>query len=565
MANWSQSHLLQSLGWAILNSFWQMALLWCIFSVINFLFRLSSHKKYQLSVGAVAIGFAWFVFTFVLFFQTNAASGISFFYQAIHKSESFLNVFLFSASVAYLSLLIFPSYKLFKNWLYVRRIKKHGLQKANAGYRLFVQKIAAQLDIRKKVFVYLSELVTSPLTVGYLKPVILLPVAALNNLSVQQVEAILLHELSHIRRYDYVVNFIISIISTLLYFNPFVKLFVKNIEEERENCCDQLVLQYGYDKVGYASALLNLEKFSLQQSALAMGAVAKKHLLNRIEKITGIEKKKTFKKNQFAGLLAAFFCVVIFNSVLIGKEKKKTGSSFTYSYIGNPLRVFETNNTKQLHYVAPARTIKENRTIVQSKIISSGSKTKTLNASAISSMPKIVEPLQNPDLVNVVSNDINASLTKDQKDKVKATVDATRKVLSNLQWKEVENAIADAMNVQEKIKAKQEYLKKLDNVVNWKNIEQNMKARYAQIDWNKVNAKLNNALTAIQLDSLQKNYAAILTQIEIANADANSGARVNATPLPDQSLEVMKKSADQLRKEVEALKTLRHPKKIVSL
>lgn len=565
MANWSQSHLLQSLGWAILNSFWQMALLWCIFCVINFLFRLSSHKKYQLSVGAVAIGFAWFVFTFVLFFQTNAASGISFFSQTIHKSESFLNVFLFSASVAYLSLLIFPSYKLFKNWLYVRRIKKHGLQKANAGYRLFVQKIAAQLGIRKKVFVYLSALVTSPLTVGYLKPVILLPVAALNNLSVQQVEAILLHELSHIRRYDYVVNFIISIISALLYFNPFVKLFVKNIEEERENCCDQLVLQYGYDKVGYASALLNLEKFSLQQSALAMGAVAKKHLLNRIEKITGIEKKKTFKKNQFAGLLAAFFCLVIFNSILIGKEKKKTGPSFTYSYIGNPLRVFETNNTKQLHYVAPARTIKENRTIVQSKIISSGSKTKTLNASASSSMPKIVEPLQNHDLVNVVSNDINASLTKDQKDKVKATVDATRKVLSNLQWKEVENAIADAMNVQEKIKAKQEYLKKLDNVVNWKNIEQNMKARYAQIDWNKVNAKLNNALTAIQLDSLQKNYAAILTQIEIANADANSGARVNATPLPDQSLEAMKKSADELRKEVEALKTLRHPKKIVSL
>jgi beta-lactamase regulating signal transducer with metallopeptidase domain len=100
-------------------------------------------------------------------------------------------------------------------------------------------------------------------------------VAALSNLSTQQVEAILLHELSHIRRYDYLVNFIVSIISTFLYFNPFVKQLARAIEEERENCCDQLVLQFGYDKVGYAAALLTLEKLSAARHALDLAATAK--------------------------------------------------------------------------------------------------------------------------------------------------------------------------------------------------------------------------------------------------------------------------------------------------
>ena len=211
MANWSQSHFLQSLGWATLNSFWQMALLWCLYLGAGYIFKISSHKKYQLSVLAMVAGFAWFVFSFIYFFKSSSVSTVAFFNQSIQESNSLLNIFLLSASIAYLSLLMFPSYKLFKNWQFVQRLKKEGLHKADLHYRLFVQKIAAQLGIKYKVIVYLSELVRSPLTVGYLKPIILLPIAALNNLSTQQVEAILLHEVSHIRRYDYLVNFMISI------------------------------------------------------------------------------------------------------------------------------------------------------------------------------------------------------------------------------------------------------------------------------------------------------------------------------------------------------------------
>src|SRR5205823_1023949 len=158
-------------------------------------------------------------------------------------------------------------------------------------------------------------LVSSPVTIGYLKPIILLPVAALNHLSTAQVEAVLLHELSHIRRYDYLINLIVSVIHTLLYFNPFVKAFINTMEAEREACCDELVLQFGYDKVGYASALLHLEKTSRQYQALALAAAGKQNLLTRIEKIVGMEKKKTFKLVQIVPLFLALFCILLFNSV----------------------------------------------------------------------------------------------------------------------------------------------------------------------------------------------------------------------------------------------------------
>ena len=561
MASWSQSHFLQSLGWATLNSFWQMALLWCIYLAINSTFKISSDKKYRLAVGAIVTGFLWFVFTFVYYFNSSSVSGIAILNQTISESNNTLNIFLLSASVAYLSLLIFPTYRLFRNWQFVQKIKKEGLQKANLNYRLFVQKISSQLNIGKKVIVYISELVTSPVTVGYLKPIILIPIAALSNLSTQQVEAILLHELSHIRRYDYLVNFIVSIISTFLYFNPFVKQFIRTIEEERENCCDQLVLQYGYDKVGYASALLTLEKLSTSRHALALGAAGKKYLLSRIEKIVGMEQKKGFKRNQFAGLLAALFCIVVFNSILIIKDKKENSNNLYASVdLVSPFNLFEGSNShdKGNYIINPAEyktNVKPALASNQNTEVKKAPETKQGNALAVSL-------LANNMFMNVAQDDVDASLTKEQKEKVKSTVDATKKVLGNLQWKEVETVIADVLTEKEKQIAKQQYLNQLKKAHYWKNIEQNMKAQYNNMDWQSIDTKMNNALAAIKLDSLEKTYTVILNQL---NKVTNEAKAVNVCPLPDQSIEQIKETKEELSNRVNTIKALRSDKKVVRL
>lgn len=569
MANWSQSHFLQSLGWATLNSFWQMALLWCVYLAIHSVFRLSSHKKYQLAVTAIVAGFVWFVFTFVYYFNSSSVSSMAFFNQSVNQTNSFLNIFLLSASLAYLGLLIFPSYRLFRNWQFVQRIRKNGLQKAGLNYRLFVQKISAQLGISKKVFVFVSDLVTSPVTVGYLKPVVLLPVAVLNHLSTQQVEAILLHELSHIRRYDYLVNFMVSIISTFLYFNPFVKQFVNAIEEERENCCDQLVLQFGYDKLGYASALLTLEKLSAGPHLLTLGAAGKNYLVKRIEKIVGLPAggsdkvtKNRFTRTQLGGLLAALFCILVFNSFLIIKDKKPAENLYLAADFASPFTLMQDSHSTKFNTSDPVSHKAEIHTTASTGKPASKAFTFVYGSDQTE---QAFEPEQKTMLVPVALDDVDASLTSEQKQKVKNTVDATRKVLADLQWKEVEKAIADVMTENEKMMAKDQYVQQLNKAIDWQKVEQNMKAQYENMEWQKIDNKVNNALIAIQLDSLQKSYTLMLTQLNKLNAEVKEKAELNVCPLPDQSLETIERTREELSSRVNTIKALRSTKKVVRL
>ncbi|HZH36656.1 MAG TPA: M56 family metallopeptidase, partial [Flavisolibacter sp.] len=512
MIAWTQSHFLQALGWATLNSLWQMALLWGLYSFVNHTAKLSATRKYQASVSAVLIGFCWFLFSFIFYYENNSLT-YGFFENTILPDNNILNVCLLSASVTYLLLLAFPAVRLFRNWKFVQKIKQEGQQKAQLEHRLFVHKVSFLLGISKKVKVVLSTLITSPVTVGYLKPVVLLPVAALNNLSPAQVEAILLHELSHIRRYDYLLNFIVSIIHTLLYFNPFVKLFMNTIEAEREACCDELVLQFGYDKVDYASALLHLEKTSGRHHTLTLAAAGNQNLLTRIEKIVGMEKKKTFKLVQIVPIVLTMFCVLLFNSVLIFNDAR-TGTAMTYTNdtVFTPWQF--DNNSTGVRTLSPV--VNEEKQFARAPLseiaLAQDVKIDVYNYTA---PPQTVEQ---PNAVidhfmPVNFDDLDGNLTNEEKDKVKKTVEATKKAAGTLQWKEIEASIGEVMDRQEKAEAKQEYLRELEKV-SWKNIEQNLKANFDNLDWEVIDANVARAMSQVQLDSLQTVYAQALTELE---------------------------------------------------
>ena len=567
MEQWSQSHFLQALGWATLNSFWQMAILWCAFIGVNHLFKLSATKKYQASVGAMLLGFAWFIVSFVLYYQNNSSSNAIFEYSIAH-SNNLLNICLLSASLTYLFLLILPAFRLFKNWQFVQVIKKEGVGKADLNYRLFVQKISGHLGIGKKVKLVVSNLVSSPVTIGYLKPMILLPVAAMNQLTIAQVEAILLHELSHIRRYDYLVNFIVSIIHTLLYFNPFVKFFMNTIEAERETCCDELVLQFGYDKVGYASALLHLEKASGKHKALALAAAGKQNLLTRIEKIVGMEKKKTFRLVQIVPVLAAMICILLFNSVLIIKD---AGNDSTMAYGNDTVLLpwqFNNNNNKGAKEIVPA--IEKHIAPTQPAEVAT---VPSIKIDILNLQPEAPAPDQQPmaaiapaedHFVQVDFDDVDGSLTKEEKDNVKETVAAAKKVASEMKWKEIEVSLAEVMNKKEKAMLKNEYLQEVDKM-NWKNMEQNLKANYDKLNWQVINQEVTKAMAQVQLDSLQKVYKLALTELEKAEKEMKSQSKLSCNPMPDASIQEINIAKEVLRKNIETINTVTRPKKVVRL
>lgn len=564
MSAWMQSHFMQALGWATLNSLWQMALLWALFCSVNHTVKLSSARKYQASVSAMLIGFTWFASTFFFYYQ-NHSSSYAFFENTIVHSNLLLHICLLAASLTYLLLLVFPAARLFRNWRFVQKIKTEGQAKAQLDYRLFVQKVAFLLGITKKVKVVVSSLVNSPVTVGYLKPIILLPVAAMNQLTTAQVEAILLHELSHIRRYDYLLNLIVSIIYTLLYFNPFVKYFMNTIEAEREACCDEVVLQFGYDKVSYASALLHLEKNSGRHHSLALAAAGKQNLLTRIEKIVGMEKKKSFKLVQVIPLFLAMFCILLFNSVLIIKDAKSGESmAMADNAVLSPWQLNNRNKTTEEKIVPITGT--GNFTAKAAGRSNPAPGQVKIEITDFQVQPELAEPTAPAagPVIPVDFDEVDGSLTKEEKQKVKTTIDATKKVARTLQWKEIESSIGDAMSTREKAIARQEYLRELEKV-GWASIEQNMKANYDKMNWDAIQQEVDKAMVQVQMDSVQNVYTQALTELQKMESSLKTKTRCAANPMPDASVKELRMAQKTLQQNLDSLKAVGKPKKVVRL
>src|SRR2546423_675551 len=299
MALLGQSAFLKALGWALLNSVWQMGLLWMIFLLLTACMRkLTAQMKHSLAVMMLGVGFCWFFFTLasqylnysenpVVLTLSNPDTSPQNLMDIFGSFSKALEASLPYFSMVYLGITIFLFFRFAAQYRYTNFLCNQNVHKPNVAVRVYVQQIAERLGIRKPIRVWLSEIVDTPMTIGYLKPVILMPIASVNGLSIQQVEAILLHELSHIRRNDYLVNLLIASIDIILFFNPFSRLFVRCIKTEREHSCDDLVMQFEYNAHTYASALLTIEQKRVMKLSLAMAATGRNNqlLLDRVKRI----------------------------------------------------------------------------------------------------------------------------------------------------------------------------------------------------------------------------------------------------------------------------------------
>ncbi|MFN3665947.1 MAG: M56 family metallopeptidase [Sediminibacterium sp.] len=301
-----QSAFLQALGYSIANSLWQMAFLWLLYLLISSVLKPSAAHKYLLAVCLQFMGFIWFVFTLQFYHNqysrllpvegsgldsktiaTLVPQGQGIRSQVIEwmlRGEQLLPYL----SVAYLLLMVVLCTRWFIGYRYTLQIKQQGLSKIPVDWRLFVKNTAQQLGIKREISIFLSEKISTPLTVGFLKPLILVPIASINHLTVSQLEAVILHEMAHIKRYDYLVNIILSLAEISLFFNPFTQLMSKQIRKERENSCDDWVLQFQYSASTYAEALLRIAQLQATPVfAMAAKGSNENELLTRVKRMIG--------------------------------------------------------------------------------------------------------------------------------------------------------------------------------------------------------------------------------------------------------------------------------------
>jgi len=172
-----------------------------------------------------------------------------------------------------------------------------------------LQQLADSLGIKQAVRLLESGIAKVPMVIGHLKPVILVPVGLLTALSAEEVEAILIHELAHIKRRDYLVNMLQSLVEIVLFFNPAVLWVSRLIKTERENCCDDLALAQNNNKINYIRALVSCEEYQASVPAYAMGLPGSKNtLLRRVKRLVS---DRNYSLNLFEKTVLAICLVVL--------------------------------------------------------------------------------------------------------------------------------------------------------------------------------------------------------------------------------------------------------------
>jgi len=175
-------------------------------------------------------------------------------------------------------------------WRHVRRVRESATG-APAAIADLLRSVEAKLGMRRAARLGLTHIAASPVVFGWLEPTILLPAATITELTSEQLEAVLAHEIAHIRRHDFAVNLAQVIVETVLFFHPATWWVSARMRRERERCCDDSAVALAGDPSTYVRALLTLERSRHATPSLALGLGAGTHeLLPRVRRLLRIEQ-----------------------------------------------------------------------------------------------------------------------------------------------------------------------------------------------------------------------------------------------------------------------------------
>jgi beta-lactamase regulating signal transducer with metallopeptidase domain len=308
------NHLLPAIAWTLIHFCWQAAAIAALYGAVSLLLaRRSSHTRYAVALAALllmltsaTVTFGWQLRANGAFAQdsVSAPAGSPARFQRT-VAYPFAQVASTLASEAsspsaptplpwidgfWLVGVFLLSLRSLGGWWLIRRLRASAHIAIPAAVGESFQRIAAALGIRRSVDLAVTASVSGPITVGFLRATVLLPLCALTSLGPDELEVVLAHELAHVRRADFLWNLVQTFAETLFFFHPAVWWIGSCLRSERELCCDDLALEFCPNPVIYASALFHLEEQRSRQPHLAMalnGNRSRSTLRMRILRILG--------------------------------------------------------------------------------------------------------------------------------------------------------------------------------------------------------------------------------------------------------------------------------------
>src|SRR5437588_1047814 len=323
--NWISLEVLRTLGWTLLHFLWQGAGLAALFAVATAVYR-SAPARYALAVSALVLMMASPVITFLwLGAQSNPAVRTGAEGASTWAGRSTRNATALSGSRAlaaesrtvqpmamlwlveawFLGVLLL-SLRTAGGLFVIERMRRKEIKPV--GRERYERCLALQrrMGLDRVIRYCECHRLDAPAVLGWFHPVVLLPVRALTGLTEEQIEAVIAHELAHIRRLDGFVNLFQIAAETLLFYHPAVWWVSQRIRAERENCCDDEAISLCGDAVNYARALTLMEEW--RTAPLLMMAANRSPLAQRVVRLLGWDGAAG--RIRVAGLAASFVCLV---------------------------------------------------------------------------------------------------------------------------------------------------------------------------------------------------------------------------------------------------------------
>jgi len=315
LTNWFSDQQIKAVCWTLIHSLWIGMIIALLAALVIMLTRKSAASlRYRLLCGILVLFVLAVSVVFYIEYHSPAdvqanAGNTRIFAGAVHVNiaghavapvqenpvkvvVNFLDAYSNIIFMVWLLFFVMKSLKMAGGLLYIQRLRNYKVQPVGEEFKQKIELFSRQIGIRQTVCLVQSELVKVPVAVGWLKPLILLPMGIVLQLTPEQLDGILWHELAHIYRRDYLVNILQGLVETVFFFNPGLLWLSSLIRAEREACCDDMVLSRMNHKANYLEALLTFGYGEYQQTGLAMGIGSGNQLRNRLKRMVSQENKR---------------------------------------------------------------------------------------------------------------------------------------------------------------------------------------------------------------------------------------------------------------------------------
>jgi beta-lactamase regulating signal transducer with metallopeptidase domain len=308
--------LAKTLGWTLVHSLWQILAITLVYFAIVLFTKKASYRYWS----GMSLLLLQFMASGITFFVISAFSSSEKTFAGVALAPKMLSSVQVMLSYLQTNLplvvgiwvlgcaILFS--RLILGYLWVNSLKNSPKNQFDEKLTQILLDIKQKMNITKNVQVKVSRIVSLPMIMGVLKPVILIPAGLVSGFSQEQLETILAHELAHLKRHDFLLNGLQSVLDVIYFFHPAMWLLSAQIRKERENCCDDLALEVSGSKLLLAKTLVQLQE-TIYTPKLAMAFGKRSYsLLERVQRIVGIGSPRNFNKESIwivAGLFVTFF------------------------------------------------------------------------------------------------------------------------------------------------------------------------------------------------------------------------------------------------------------------